>query len=100
MAADLSADWQERIANRVKLWGTGALIKTVAPRQANDPDWVAMFAKLFDLPDRQIPHARPAQTARRAVLPQIWLAASGKSRAPSRASRLAQEGRLANRHRT
>ena len=36
---------EERIAQRVKLWGTGAMIKTARPSQAMNPDAVALFAK-------------------------------------------------------
>ena len=36
---------EERIAQRVKLWGTGAMIKTARPSQAMNPDAVAQFAK-------------------------------------------------------
>jgi hypothetical protein len=47
------------------------------------------------LHDGQFPHARHAQIARRANLPQVSaLATSGKSERPSRASRLDQEGRF------
>jgi hypothetical protein len=45
------------------------------------------------LPDRQIPHPRHAQTARRANLPHACaLASSGKSQPSSRASRLDERG--------
>lgn len=51
--------------------------------------------------DRQLPHARHAQTARRANLPHASaLAASGKSEAFSRPSRLDEEGRTRGRHDT
>jgi len=43
--AKLSNDMEERTAQRVKLWGTGAGIKTIAPSAATDPDAVAQFAK-------------------------------------------------------
>jgi pimeloyl-ACP methyl ester carboxylesterase len=43
---------EERIAQRVKLWGTGAMIKTVQPSQAMNPDAVAGFAKFERLPGR------------------------------------------------
>ena len=36
---------EERIAQRVKLWGTGAMIKTARPSQAMNSDAVAQFAK-------------------------------------------------------
>jgi pimeloyl-ACP methyl ester carboxylesterase len=36
---------EERIAQRVKLWGTGAMIKTASPSEAMNPDAVAMVAK-------------------------------------------------------
>ena len=36
---------EERIVQRVKLWGTGAMIKTARPSQAMNPDAVALFAK-------------------------------------------------------
>ena len=36
---------EEKIAQRVKLWGTGAMIKTARPSQAMNPDTVALFAK-------------------------------------------------------
>jgi Adenylate and Guanylate cyclase catalytic domain/TAP-like protein len=41
----LSNDMEERIAQRVKLWGTGAMIKTAWPSQAMNPDAIAQFAK-------------------------------------------------------
>jgi class 3 adenylate cyclase len=45
VAAMLSNDMEERIAQRLKLWGTGEMIKTLAPSQATDPEAVARFAK-------------------------------------------------------
>ena len=45
VAAMLSNDMEERIAQRVKLWGTGAMIKTAWPSQATNPDAIAQFAK-------------------------------------------------------
>lgn len=36
---------EERIAQRIKLWGTGAMIKTASPSQATNPDIVAQVAK-------------------------------------------------------
>jgi pimeloyl-ACP methyl ester carboxylesterase len=45
VGASLSNDMRERIAQRVKAWGTGAMIKTVWPSLATDPDAIAQFAK-------------------------------------------------------
>ena len=45
VGAMLSNDMEERIAQRVKLWGTGAMIKTAWPSQAANPDAIAQFAK-------------------------------------------------------
>jgi class 3 adenylate cyclase len=42
---DLSGTIEERVLQRAKLWGTGAMIKTVAPSLATDPDAVARFGK-------------------------------------------------------
>jgi class 3 adenylate cyclase len=42
---DLSSTIEERVQQRAKLWGTGAMIKTVAPSFATDPDAVARFGK-------------------------------------------------------
>ena len=42
---DLSDTIEERVQLRAKLWGTGAMIKTVAPSFATDPDAVARFGK-------------------------------------------------------
>jgi pimeloyl-ACP methyl ester carboxylesterase len=42
----LTSDLEERIAQRVKSWGTGAMIKTVIAQQAGNPDAVSQFAKL------------------------------------------------------
>jgi class 3 adenylate cyclase len=36
---------EERIAQRLKLWGTGEMIKTLSPSQATNPEAVARFAK-------------------------------------------------------
>ena len=36
---------EERIAQRIKLWGTGAMIKTASPSQATKPDIVAQMAQ-------------------------------------------------------
>jgi len=46
VGAKLSNDMEERTAQRVKLWGTGALIKTAWPSQATNPDAIAQIAKL------------------------------------------------------
>jgi len=45
LATMLSDDWDERVAQRVKLWRTGAMIKTTWPSQAQNPDAVALVAK-------------------------------------------------------
>jgi class 3 adenylate cyclase/pimeloyl-ACP methyl ester carboxylesterase len=45
VGAMVSSDMEERIAQRVKLWGTGAMIKTAWPSQATNPDAIAQFAK-------------------------------------------------------
>jgi len=37
---------EERALQRAKLWGTGAMIKTLAPGMATDPEAVALVAKL------------------------------------------------------
>jgi pimeloyl-ACP methyl ester carboxylesterase/class 3 adenylate cyclase len=37
---------EERALQRAKLWGTGAMIKTLAPSVATDPEAVALVAKL------------------------------------------------------
>src|ERR1700732_2389651 len=42
----LSDDLEERIARRVKSWGTGEMMKTVVVSQAENPDTVSHFAKL------------------------------------------------------
>ena len=43
---DLSiTEREERALLRAKFWGTGALIKTLAPSVATDPDAIAQFAK-------------------------------------------------------
>ena len=42
----LTSDLEERITQRVKSWGTGAMIKTVIAQQAGNPDAVSQFAKL------------------------------------------------------
>jgi pimeloyl-ACP methyl ester carboxylesterase len=41
-----SSDVEERIARLVKIWGTGEVMKTVIPSQAENPDIVSQFAKL------------------------------------------------------
>jgi class 3 adenylate cyclase/pimeloyl-ACP methyl ester carboxylesterase len=45
VAAMLSNNWEDRIAQRVKLWGTGAFCKSVCPSLATNPDAVAQFGK-------------------------------------------------------
>jgi class 3 adenylate cyclase len=45
VAAMLSNDMEERIAQRLRLWGTGEMIKTLSPSQATNQDAVARFAK-------------------------------------------------------
>jgi pimeloyl-ACP methyl ester carboxylesterase len=45
VGAMLSSDMAERTAQRVKHWGTGAMIKTAWPSQAANLDAVAQFAK-------------------------------------------------------
>jgi class 3 adenylate cyclase len=45
VAAMFSNDTEGKIAQRVELWGTGALIKAAWPSQATDPDAIALFAK-------------------------------------------------------
>ncbi len=42
----LTSDLEERITQRVKSWGTGAMIKTVIAQQAANPDAVSQFGKL------------------------------------------------------
>jgi pimeloyl-ACP methyl ester carboxylesterase len=42
----VSDDLEESIARRVKLWGTGAMIKTVIASQAANQDAISQFAKL------------------------------------------------------
>jgi class 3 adenylate cyclase len=42
----LLEDFERRIEDRVKLWGTGALIKTGWPSQATNPEAVELIAKL------------------------------------------------------
>lgn len=42
---DMSADLEDRLQQRVKFWGTGALMRIVAPSSANSPDAIAQFAK-------------------------------------------------------
>jgi class 3 adenylate cyclase len=41
----LSNDMEERIAQRVRLWGTGEMIKTIWPSGANSQDAIVQFAK-------------------------------------------------------
>jgi pimeloyl-ACP methyl ester carboxylesterase len=43
--SDLSGDPEERLRQRVKNWGTGAMINKLMPSQATGPDAVAQFAK-------------------------------------------------------
>ncbi len=45
VATMLPTDVEERVAQRMKYWGTGAAIKTVCPSQAMNPDAVELFAK-------------------------------------------------------
>jgi class 3 adenylate cyclase/alpha-beta hydrolase superfamily lysophospholipase len=42
----LTTDLEERMANRLKKWGTGDMINTVIAQQAHNPDAVSRFAKL------------------------------------------------------
>src|SRR3984957_8843657 len=42
----LTTDLEERIAQRVRNWGTGEMIKTVIAQQAANPDAVSQFGKL------------------------------------------------------
>jgi pimeloyl-ACP methyl ester carboxylesterase len=42
---DLSDNPEERVLQRVKFWGTGAMIKKGIPSQAENPEAVAQFAK-------------------------------------------------------
>lgn len=42
---DVLGKREERTLQRVKAWGTGAMIKTLAPSLAEDPDAIAQFAK-------------------------------------------------------
>ncbi|WP_409190405.1 adenylate/guanylate cyclase domain-containing protein [Bradyrhizobium sp. RDM4] len=42
---DMSADLEDRLQQRVKFWGTGALMRIVAPSSAISPDAIAQFAK-------------------------------------------------------
>ena len=44
-AAAVSSDWEERTARRVKVWGTGEMIKEVWPSRAMDQDAINLFAK-------------------------------------------------------
>jgi class 3 adenylate cyclase len=46
VAAMLSNDMEERIAQRLKLWGTGEMIKTLSPSQATNQNAIIQFAKL------------------------------------------------------
>ncbi len=46
---DIVANWEEIIAQRVKLWGTGAMITRVAPSRLTYPDAVAQFGKFEQL---------------------------------------------------
>jgi pimeloyl-ACP methyl ester carboxylesterase/class 3 adenylate cyclase len=42
----LTTDLEERMTRRLKVWGTGDMIKTVIAQQADSPDAVNRFAKL------------------------------------------------------
>jgi pimeloyl-ACP methyl ester carboxylesterase len=42
---DVSINLEERIAQRVKQWGSGAFIKAAIPSLATNPDAIALFAK-------------------------------------------------------
>ena len=42
----LTTDLEERMTRRLKVWGTGDMIKTVIAQQADSPDAVSRFAKL------------------------------------------------------
>ena len=44
-AASLSTDIEERIAQRVKFWGTGEAFKTLCPSQAANPSAIELAAK-------------------------------------------------------
>jgi pimeloyl-ACP methyl ester carboxylesterase len=46
LASQLASDLEERIAERVKNWGTGNLIKTVLSQQATNPDAINQIARL------------------------------------------------------
>lgn len=46
---------EEKIVQRVKLWGTGAMIKTASPSEAMNPDAVAMVAKFETRSNRCTP---------------------------------------------
>jgi pimeloyl-ACP methyl ester carboxylesterase len=43
--ATLSSDWEERIARRVRVWGTGDLIKMIWPSRAMNQDAINLIAK-------------------------------------------------------
>src|ERR1700681_2723216 len=43
--ARFSGDIEGKIAQRVKLWGTGAMIRGVCSSQATNPEAIAQFAK-------------------------------------------------------
>jgi len=43
--SDMAGNQVEKALQRAKLWGTGAMIKTLAPSVATDPDVVAQVAK-------------------------------------------------------
>jgi class 3 adenylate cyclase len=45
VAAMLSNDMEERIAERLKFWGTGEMLKTLSPGQATDQNAIHQFAK-------------------------------------------------------
>ena len=42
---DMSADLDDRLQQRVKLWGTGALMRIIAPSAGKSPEAIAQFAK-------------------------------------------------------
>ena len=45
VATTLAGDVEQRVAQRMKFWGTGETIKTIWPSQAMNPDAVEMVAK-------------------------------------------------------
>lgn len=42
---DMSANLEDRVQQRVKHWGTGALMRIIAPSSEKSPDAIAQFAK-------------------------------------------------------